>query len=85
MFGYNETNVSSFNLTNLNGSNGFALLGYISSPVGTNVEAGSAINYAGDVNADGVDDLIISTPGSNIESFYSSSFTIFGQSSNAVD
>ena len=46
-----------FNLSNLNGSNGFKING-----VGAGDRSGFAVSNAGDVNNDGIDDLIIGAP-----------------------
>src|SRR5919199_6295693 len=43
-----------FNLSELNGSNGFAING-----IATNDYSGYSVSSAGDVNGDGIDDLII--------------------------
>lgn len=46
-----------FNLSNLNGSNGFVFQGIYERGF-----AGTAVNGAGDINGDGIDDLIIGAP-----------------------
>ena len=46
-----------FNLSTLNGSNGFAINGTAASD-----SSGSSVSSAGDVNGDGIDDLIIGAP-----------------------
>lgn len=43
-----------FNLTDLNGTNGFAING-----INTNDQSGYSVSGAGDVNADGIADIII--------------------------
>ncbi|PZU93160.1 MAG: hypothetical protein DCE90_17065 [Pseudanabaena sp.] len=45
---------STFNLSNLNGSNGFAING-----INADDRSGRAVSNAGDINGDGLDDLII--------------------------
>jgi hypothetical protein len=46
-----------FNLSSLNGSNGVTFNG-----IGTNDASGSSVSSAGDVNGDGIDDLLIGAP-----------------------
>ncbi|MBX9258858.1 FG-GAP repeat protein, partial [Desmonostoc muscorum CCALA 125] len=58
-----------FNLSTLNGSNGFAINGS-----GTD-SSGNSVSSAGDVNADGIADLIIGAPGNG------KSYVVFGSSS----
>ncbi|MEM9273561.1 MAG: putative Ig domain-containing protein, partial [Cyanobacteria bacterium P01_F01_bin.143] len=55
VFGSNATFSSSFDLSDLNGSNGFVLNGIVAGDL-----SGSSVSNAGDVNGDGIDDLIIS-------------------------
>jgi hypothetical protein len=54
VFGSNSGFGASFNLSTLNGSNGFAING-----IAANDWSGSSVSSAGDVNGDGIDDLII--------------------------
>ena len=54
VFGTDEGFAASFDLSNLNGSNGFLLNGIDSSD-----ESGRSVSGAGDINGDGFDDLII--------------------------
>ena len=54
VFGSNSGFGASFNLSTLDGSNGFALNG-----IAANDGSGSSVSSAGDVNGDGIDDLII--------------------------
>ncbi len=56
IFGSNKVFSSSFNLSDLNGKNGFKING-----IGRNDFSGSCVSSAGDVNDDGNDDLIISS------------------------
>jgi hypothetical protein len=63
---------SSFNLTNLNGTNGFTVPG-----VATGEELGWSVSIAGDINGDGVSDLILGAPGANLDAGIS--YTIFGR------
>ncbi|MEH2058963.1 MAG: hypothetical protein V7K97_22965 [Nostoc sp.] len=63
-----------FNLSTLNGTNGFAING-----INANYNSGWSVSSAGDINGDGIDDLIIGAPGA-LRSFYSSgqSYVVFG-------
>jgi Ca2+-binding RTX toxin-like protein len=65
----------SFNLSTLNGSNGFVING-----VADGDFSGTSVSNAGDINGDGVDDLIIGAPGSkpNGNVFAGSSYVVFG-------
>src|SRR4028119_1032258 len=54
VFGSNSGFGASFNLSELNGSNGFAING-----IAAFDESGFSVSSAGDVNGDGIDDLII--------------------------
>ncbi|BBD64698.1 hemolysin-type calcium-binding region [Nostoc commune NIES-4072] len=64
---------SSFNLSDLNGSNGFAINGL-------DGNSGYSVSNAGDINNDGVDDLIISAPLANRNDiiFAGESYVVFG-------
>jgi hypothetical protein len=59
-------------LSDLNGSNGFVLNGMAGS------NSGYSVSSAGDVNGDGVDDLIIGAP--NVNSNAGASYVVFGKS-----
>ncbi|MEH1901492.1 MAG: hypothetical protein V7L04_08775 [Nostoc sp.] len=61
---------SVFNLSNLNGTNGFLINGIHPSDL-----SGWSVSNAGDINADGIDDLIIGAPGA------SQSYVVFGSKS----
>ncbi|MCP4456850.1 MAG: hypothetical protein GY816_02305 [Cytophagales bacterium] len=61
-----------FDLSTLDGSNGFVLNG-----VNTGDNSGSSVSSAGDVNGDGVDDLLIGAPGAN--SNVGETYVVFGQ------
>ena len=54
VFGSRSGFSSSFNLSALNGSNGFSING-----IAAGNQSGSAVSSAGDINGDGIDDLII--------------------------
>ncbi len=61
-------------LSSLDGTNGFRLDG-----VGFGDHSGRAVSAAGDINGDGIDDLIIGAHRANPNSFYSgSSYVVFG-------
>src|SRR4028118_1080139 len=57
VFGSNSGFSASLNLSTLNGSNGFAING-----IAVNDYSGESVSSAGDVNGDGIDDLIIGAP-----------------------
>jgi len=59
-------------LADLNGSNGFAISG-----IDANDFSGSSVSGAGDINGDGVDDLIIGAFGA--DSYAGESYVLFGQ------
>lgn len=73
VFGQTSGNASSFDVSTLDGTNGFS----ITDP---NIGFGSSVSGAGDVNGDGVDDLIIGAPNNyNSNSPGGESFVVFGQ------
>ncbi|WP_373529714.1 beta strand repeat-containing protein [Nostoc sp.] len=67
-----------FNLSTLNGTNGFAINGSINAPFLNK----TPVSSAGDINGDGIDDLIIGAPGVNVDpnGSYNSgqSYVVFG-------
>ncbi|MFP5273475.1 beta strand repeat-containing protein, partial [Coleofasciculus sp.] len=65
----------SFNLSQLNGNNGFVLNGMDSS-------SGYSVSGAGDINGDGIDDLIIGAPDADPNGKYSAgeTYIVFGSS-----
>jgi Ca2+-binding RTX toxin-like protein len=69
-------------VTNINGSNGFRILG--SSPL---EEAGSSVSV-GDINGDGIADVIVGAPGRGFGYWYgvgdSSAYVIFGRGSDDI-
>ncbi len=67
----------SFDLSTLNGSNGFVING-----IDVNERAGRSVSAAGDVNGDGVDDLIIGAPNANSNGNLRAgeSYVVFGSS-----
>lgn len=66
---------SSFNLAELDGSNGFILKG-----IAINNYSGRSVSGAGDVNGDGINDLIIAAPG--VDNNTGQAYVIFGRSDN---
>ncbi|AFY47882.1 FG-GAP repeat protein [Nostoc sp. PCC 7524] len=75
VFGRREQFSPSFNLSNLNGSNGFAING-----IGSSDLSGIAISGAGDVNGDGIDDLIIGAPFADPNGAFSGqSYVVYGR------
>ena len=67
---------ATFDLSNLDGSNGFTLQGVDSSG-----NSGFSVSSAGDVNGDGIDDLIIGDPSAdpNNNNFAGESYVVFGK------
>ena len=64
---------AAFNLAGLNGANGFILNG-----INSNDQSGNSVASAGDVNGDGIDDLII---GAYVAASVGQSYVIFGSKS----
>ncbi|MEH1839593.1 MAG: hypothetical protein V7L20_12670 [Nostoc sp.] len=63
------------NLSTLNGTNGFAING-----INRYDRSGFSVSSAGDINGDGIDDLIIGAPGPDPNGFYNSgqSYVVYG-------
>jgi Ca2+-binding RTX toxin-like protein len=78
VFGSNSGFGASFNLSTLNGSNGFAING-----IAAFDRSGWSVSSAGDVNGDGIDDLIIGAKDAspNGISFAGQSYVVFGSNS----
>ncbi|MEM8641173.1 MAG: cadherin domain-containing protein, partial [Cyanobacteria bacterium P01_G01_bin.54] len=72
----------SLDLSSLDGSNGFVLNGGISGSIFISPGVGYSVNSAGDVNGDGVDDVIIGAPwaGLDQEESVGASYVVFGVS-----
>jgi len=77
VFGNSNGFASSIELSNLDGSNGFVLNGH-----DTFDQAGWSVSDAGDVNNDGIDDIIIGARGGdpNGNSYAGESYVVFGNS-----
>ncbi|EDX87386.1 FG-GAP repeat domain protein [Synechococcus sp. PCC 7335] len=74
VFGTDAGFDAAFELSSLDGSNGFVLNG-----ISEGDRSGSSVSGAGDVNGDGFDDLIISAPGADINGTMSGqSYVVFG-------
>ncbi|MEH1947375.1 MAG: hypothetical protein V7K77_10525, partial [Nostoc sp.] len=78
VFGSNSGFGASFNLSSLNGSNGFVIKG-----IDAGDRSGSSVSSAGDINGDGFDDLIIGAFGAdpNGQPYAGSSYVVFGSNS----
>ncbi|VEP17037.1 putative calcium-binding protein,FG-GAP repeat protein [Hyella patelloides LEGE 07179] len=76
VFGSNDIgNSGNLDLENLDGSNGFVLSG-----IDNYDRAGSSVSNAGDINGDGIDDLLIGTPRADVNSNENAgeSYVVFG-------
>ncbi len=71
VFGKKNPWFAHFNLSSLNGGNGFTING-----VKPNDRSGSAVSGAGDVNGDGIPDILIGAPGANNK--IGQSYIVFG-------
>ena len=70
-------------VSTLDGANGFALNGTT-----TGIHLGSAVSGLGDVNGDGVDDLLVGAVGagsSAVASYWGASYVVFGSSEIFAD
>ncbi|WP_442938967.1 beta strand repeat-containing protein [Nostoc sp.] len=75
VFGKSTGWSATLNLSNLNGANGFAINGIKSDDI-----SGTSVSSAGDVNSDGIDDLIIGAPFTSPNGEYSGqSYVLFGK------
>jgi Ca2+-binding RTX toxin-like protein len=76
VFGRTSGFSSTLNLSGLNGKNGFTLEG-----IAAYDKTGNSVSEAGDVNGDGIDDLMIGAPGADPNGNYSGqSYVVFGRS-----
>ena len=72
---------ASLNLSSLDGKNGFRLNG-----VAANDRSGFAVSGGGDVNGDGIEDLLIGAPGAGPNGVYSgASYVVFGRNTAQTD
>jgi hypothetical protein len=78
VFGSNSGFAEGLNLSTLNGSNGFAINGIAGGDL-----SGSSVSSAGDVNGDGIDDLIIGAEGADPNGIdrAGQSYVVFGSNS----
>jgi len=77
VFGSNSGFGASFNLSDLDGSNGFAING-----IAAYDQSGFSVSSTGDVNGDGIDDLIIGARGADPNGINAGqSYVLFGQAS----
>lgn len=76
VFGSNSAFSSAFELSSLNGTNGFVING-----ITVEDNAGDVVGKAGDVNGDGINDLIIGAPGADPNNTDAGqSYVVFGKS-----
>ena len=76
VFGRSAVSAPSINLATLDGTTGFRLDGVMEEDF-----AGASVSTAGDVNGDGIDDLIVGVPGASPNGLQSgSSYVVFGRS-----
>ncbi|WP_019506185.1 FG-GAP repeat protein [Pleurocapsa sp. PCC 7319] len=76
IFGSSDGFAASLDLTALDGSNGFVITG-----IDSNDNLGHSVSSAGDVNGDGIDDLIIGAPNAGSSGNYSDqgeAYVVFG-------
>jgi hypothetical protein len=76
VFGSEQNFNSPMNVANLNGQNGFAITGEDDNDI-----SGSSVSHAGDVNGDGIDDLIIGAYRADPNGIYNAgkSYVVYGK------
>ena len=72
---------ASLDLSTLNGADGFAINGFLSNVFTGGDISGTSVSNAGDVNGDGIDDVIIGAPNSLFLSDRDQSYVVFGNNS----
>ncbi|MEM7055028.1 MAG: hypothetical protein AAF446_10865, partial [Pseudomonadota bacterium] len=79
IFGSDSGLASPLNLDTINGQNGIVLNGESAGDY-----SGRSVSHAGDINGDGIDDLIIGAPGVNYDTKYDTgrSYIVFGSASD---
>jgi hypothetical protein len=79
LFGSRTGFASNLSLSSLNGSNGFRIDG-----IAAFDRSGSSVSSAGDINGDGIDDLIIGAPFADVNgnNFAGQSYIVFGRSTS---
>ncbi|MBD2727152.1 FG-GAP repeat protein [Nostoc sp. FACHB-892] len=81
VFGSKEGFGAQLNLFNLNGTNGFAING-----INSDDRSGYSLGSAGDINGDGIDDLIIGTPFADPNDISSGqTYVVFGNRAPVID
>ncbi|WP_442940660.1 hypothetical protein [Nostoc sp.] len=74
VFGSKKDFSASFDLSTLNGTNGFIING---------IDLGYSVSGAGDINGDGIDDLIVTSRGNDANGhFLGTSYVVFGSKSD---
>ncbi|MEH2183177.1 hypothetical protein [Nostoc sp.] len=77
VFGSKKSFGAQFNVSTLNGTNGFVIKAINPGDI-----LGTSVSSAGDINGDGIDDLIIGAPGADPNGSYSGqSYVVFGSKS----
>jgi hypothetical protein len=79
VFGSRGGFISNFNLANLSGNNGFKING-----IAAGDRSGLSVSSAGDINGDGIDDLIIGSLASPNGSNSGQSYVVFGSRLNTI-